>query len=248
MFSQYISIYKLDSSNENSSNYREILARLQQPKEAFIKKKLKRSYKNFEETFLILLEKAKEGPVSLETFLTILSGKGKILLLIFFSLSFGQIPVLAIFLGLVISYLGLRMAINRSSIWMPKALLHKKIPSAPLIKAIKQILHFLKFMKRWSHPCFVEAVHRPSTRVINGLLIALVGISIAISPPVPFSGLIAYVAIFLIAIGFLNDDGIYVIVGDICALLYFITVLFLCKFCSMGQMWEWTKSGVAYLF
>jgi hypothetical protein len=212
----------------------------------YITHKLKSSYRSFEESFRILLEKAKAGPVSLKTVLTILYGKGRILLLIFLSLGFGQIPIAAIFLGFLITYLGLRIAIGRNFIWMPKFLLYKKIPSYFLIKIIKQILQLLKLMKRWSYQRFLWNSHRRLTRIVTGLMIALVGVSFTISPPIPFSSFVAFVAIFLIAIGLLNDDDVYLIIGYIFTLFYFALVLFLLKFCSLSQLVDGVKYGVAY--
>jgi hypothetical protein len=203
-----------------------------------MRKRLKQPYMNFEETFRSLLEKAKEGPVSVKTFLTILSGKGRVLLLIFISLGFSQIPGISVFLGFLISYLGLRIAMSRSFIWMPKALLHKKISSYLLLKVIKQILHFLKLMRHWSRPRYIWATHNPILHVITGFMIALVGLSIAISPPVPLIGLLSFVAIFLIAIGLLNNDGVYIFMGYIFTVVYFIAVIFLLKSFSLSKVVE----------
>ena len=199
------------------------------------------TYQNFEKTFVVLLEKAKKGPVSLQTLLSLLSGKGRILLLIFLSLGFGQIPGVAFFLGLLIGYLGVRIAMGNSWIWVPRSLLGKKIPSYLLVKIVEQILRFLRFMKRWSHPRYGWATQHVTTRVVNGLAISLVGLFFAISPPVPLSGLVAFAAIFSIAIGLLNDDGIYLCVGYSCSLIYFAIALCLLKFCSVSQMIGWLK-------
>jgi hypothetical protein len=205
----------------------------------YIKKKLKRSYKDFEEIFRVLLEKAKKGSVSVHALLTALGGRGRILLLIFLSLGFGQIPGVAIFLGLFIGYLGLRIAMGRSAVWMPKRFLYKKIPSYFLIKVIQQILRLLKFMKKWSHPRYVWATQKTSTRVINGLMISFVGLSFALAPPVPLAGFIAFIAIFSISIGLLNDDGMYIMAGYFFAIFYFVLTFFLLKFCSLTQMVDW---------
>ena len=90
--------------------------------------KLKSAYAAFEESFRVLLKKAKQKPVSVKVLLTTLSGKGKIFLLIVLSLGFAQIPGIAIFFGAFIAYLGIRIAMGRDSIWLPKFLLKKKIP------------------------------------------------------------------------------------------------------------------------
>ncbi len=213
-----------------------------------MKKKLKQPYMNFEETFRLLLKKAKAGPLSLKTFLTTLSGKGKVLLLIFISLGFSQIPGIAIFFGLLICYLGLRIAMTRSFIWMPKALLNKKIPSYLLIKVINQILYFLKFMRRWSRPRYVWMMQNPALHVTTGLMIALVGLSIALCPPLPVVGILSFVAIFLTTIGLLNDDGIYIIAGYVSTILYFITVVVLLKYLSFGKLLEMTHNCFHKIF
>jgi len=210
-----------------------------------LKKKL--TYKNFEEAFLVLLDKAKHETVSIETILTVLSGKGKILLLTFLSLGLGQVPGVAVLLGLAIGYLGVSIAMAKSFIWVPETFLRKKLPPYFLIKTINQILRLLKFMKRWSCPRYAWATQRTETRIINGLMISLVGISFAASPPLPFTGLIACVAIFCIAIGLLNDDGIYILIGYLCGLFYLAVTLALLKFCSVGQLLQWLKSFAAYL-
>jgi hypothetical protein len=209
--------------------------------EVYIKKKLRRSYKNFEESFRILLERAKKERVSVHRLLTLLEGRGRILLLVFLSLGFGQIPGVAFFLGLFISYLGLRIALGRKFIWMPKRLLHKKIPSYFLIKVIRQILHFLKFMKKWSYPRYLWFTQKTLTRVINGLMISVVGLSFALMPPIPLTGLLAFIAIFTISIGLLNDDGIYIVVGYFCAGFYFVFACFLLKYFSLSQVAGWIK-------
>lgn len=218
----------------SASNYRRFSGYSFVYREASIKTKLKQPYINFEDAFLFLLEEAKEGSVSIETILLTLSGKLRVLLLAFLSLGFGQIPGVAVFLGLFIAYLGVRIAIGKSFIWMPKVFLRKKIPSYFLTKILKQILRLLKFMKKWSHPRYVWATQQTAVRIVNGLMIALVGLFLAISPPIPFSSLLAFIAIFSIAIGLLNDDGIYILIGYICSLMYFTVILFLLKFCSFN--------------
>jgi hypothetical protein len=206
-----------------------------------MRKKLNGTYRNFEQTISILLQKAEKGPVSIKTFFTITSGKGKVLLLIFLSLVFTQIPGVAIFLGLFMCYLGVRIAFSRSSIWLPQILLRKKIPSYFLKKMLKQILNFLRFMKRWSHPRYLWAVRHPITRKLNGMMIALVGLSLAASPPIPLTGFVAFAAIFLIGIGLLNEDGIYIISGYVFALFYFGLVFILLKYCSFSNLCELFK-------
>jgi hypothetical protein len=211
-----------------------------------MQKKLKPRYQSFEQTFVVLLKEAKRRPISIHRFLTILSGHGKVLLLIFLSLGFVQIPGIAIVLGCFIAYLGLRIALGKSVIWIPQFLRDKKISSSLLIKVIKQTLHILKFIERWSWPRYVWATQKSITRVCNGSMIALVGLCLAICPPIPLTGLFACVAIFLIGVGLLNDDGIYIILGYVAALVYLVTVMIILNYFSMTAMIEWFKNIIHF--
>ncbi len=207
--------------------------------------KLTLPYQNFEHTFLLLLKEANTKPIPIHTFLTVLSGKGKLLLLVFLSLGFAQIPGIAMVLGLFITYLGIRIAIGGSFIWMPKSLLHKEIPSYFLTKIINQILRRLKFMKRWSRPRYEKLTQGTIARIANGLMIALVGLGLALCPPVPLPGLLASLAIFLIAIGLLNHDGVYIIFGYISALCYLAAVALLLNYFSFKQIVGWIKNLIS---
>jgi hypothetical protein len=204
--------------------------------------KLKPAYQTFEETFLLLLKKAENKPISVHTFLTTLSGRGKVLLLMFLSLGFAQIPAIAIFLGVFIAYLGIRIGMGKQFIWVPRFLSRKKIPTSFFNKLLRPILQMLKFMKRWSRPRYEWATQKSSTRLLNGLMIALVGLCLATSPPVPLTGASACIPILLIAIGLLNDDGVYIILGYVAALFYFLLVLLLLNYFSVTQIFEWVKN------
>ncbi len=207
--------------------------------------KLRDTYVGFEQTFLLLLKKAKQGPISVHDFLTTLSGRGRILLLSILSLGFAQIPGVAIVLGLFMVYLGIRIALGRNFIWMPQFILRRKIGSFLLIKVIKNVLRMLKFMKRWTRPRYEWATQKSSTRVLNGIAIALIGLSLANAPPIPFVDLIANASIFFIAIGLLNEDGVYIILGYVGALIYLVTVVVLMNYCSLSQMMKWVLTGIS---
>src|SRR5258706_12551891 len=110
--------------------------------------------KTVEETFAVILDHAKQGPVSVRTLLRLLSGRGKRLILIFLSLPFClpiQIPGLSTPFGLAILLVSLRFGLG-TKIWAPKALLNKKIPSASLKKGITKGSKLLKKLRLFSRP------------------------------------------------------------------------------------------------
>jgi hypothetical protein len=62
-------------------------------------------------------------------------------------------------------------------------------------------------------------------RKINGCLIALIGIFLAISLPIPLSSYIASAAILFLGIGHLSDDGIWIFIGYSLSIFYIIFVI-----------------------
>ncbi len=68
-------------------------------------------------------------------------------------------------------------------------------------------------MKPWIHSRLSWMCYPPARKVINGIAIFLLGLFLALPLPIPFSNLSAAWAIFLMALGFLEDDGLFVLLG-----------------------------------
>lgn len=190
-----------------------------------MKNKINPPLLSFEQALKGLLEESKKGPVSVKNFLTALSGKGKVLILVILVLFFSLFPGIAIPFGIYLSYLGLQIAFNRTWVWLPKFILRLEIPSGVLRRVLHQLVRFLKFLERWTSP----RLHRLAHPLTNGLAISFLGIVLALAPPVPLIGFAAYLAVFLISIGLLNSDGVFTLVGYVSGLLYlsFVTATYL---------------------
>ena len=195
----------------------------------------------FEKGLRLLQEKNRKGSVSVKTILTILSGRGKTLLLIFIALFFSQIPIITFPFGLFIIYLGVRIAFPRKKIWLPKKFLKKKVPSTFLKKMLHQLLYFFKIIKRWTHPRYLWATQHVVMRRLNGIMIALVGVFLVLSPPIPMSGLVAFAALLFMGVGLLNDDAIYLIIGYGFTLFYISCVVLALHFFSLGKIIDFFK-------
>lgn len=194
----------------------------------------KENFLEIERGFQQLLEKEKEHPVSVRTFLSLLSGRGKLLFLIFFVLPFSQFPGIAIFIGLLICYVGIRICFDKRSIWLPNFILKKTIPSYFLKKAVGQILFGLRILKKWSFPRFMWTTRQPFTHHLNGIMIAMVGLAISLAPPIPLIGMVAFVAILCIGIGALNQDEVYIITGYVFSVIYFALMVIALKIFSIA--------------
>lgn len=207
---------------------------------------MKGKLRTFEDTLLILLKMSKEGPMTVETFFTILSGRGKILLMIFLCLPLGQVPGISLPFGLLIGFLGIRVAFFNNRIWLPKCILRRHVPKFIMKNTVKQLLQGIKIMKKWTRPRYTWSIELPYARVINGLLIALVGFSLTISPFLPIVSILAFVAVLLIGIGMLNDDGLYTILGYFFSLLYCVCAILWLKYIPVEQTLEFFHQHTGY--
>jgi hypothetical protein len=180
-----------------------------------------RNYFTLEERIEILQKKG--SLFSVEEILNTLSGKGQSLILLLLSLPFCltlQFPGLSTPFGLMVAFIGLRMAFGKR-IWLPKSFLAKKIKPQILQKIAGKSLLLLKKMQPWVDCRLMWFCHHYAFRIINSILISLMGIFLALPLPIPFSNLLAAWSIFFIGFGILEDDGLFVLVGYLISLLTF---------------------------
>lgn len=187
-----------------------------------------------EEDILLLQEKSKNSSISIGEILNILSKKGQSLIILILSLPFCQplqIPGLSTPFGLAIAFIGLKMAFGKYA-WLPKGILEKSITPQTLQKITEKILWLLKKMKGWIYPRLAWLCYNPSVHIINGLLISILGIFLALPLPTPFSNLMAAWSILFIGLGLLKDDGIFIFIGYFFSLFtfgYFVAMVLLIK-------------------
>lgn len=179
----------------------------------------------------VLMERSRRNPsVSIEEILKILSGKGCALILVFLSLPFCQplqIPGFSTPFGILIAFIGLRMACGKR-IWLPKKILLRSIPSNTIQKITQKSLQIMNKMGSFIHPRLVWLCDHRFMKVLNSLLIVILGIFLALPLPIPLTNLSAGWSIFLISLGLLESDGILVVIGYLLSLLnivFFILIL-----------------------
>lgn len=188
-----------------------------------------------EENILLLQKIGKNSSISIGEILNILSEKGQSLIILFLSLPFCQplqIPGLSTPFGLAIAFLGLKMTFGKYA-WLPKRILTKSITPRTLQKLTEKILWLLKKMKGWIYPRLAWLCYYPAFHIINGLLISILGILLALPLPTPFSNLMAAWSILFIGLGLLKDDGVFIIIGYFASLLtigYFVAMVLLLKY------------------
>lgn len=131
------------------------------------------------------------------------------------------------------------MAFGGNSIWLPRFILRKKMNGTFLKKIIHQILYPLKKIKSLTHPRYIGFSRGKVMRVINGSVLGLIGTFLAISLPIPLVSLLAALAIFLLGLGILNDDGILIAVSYPLGLIYILFVSLTLYYVPMAKIYHW---------
>jgi hypothetical protein len=191
-----------------------------------------------------LLKFANGKPLKLSIIISTLAGRGYAILLILFALPFClpiQIPGVSTPFGLALSFLGLRVAFARS-IWLPQWLLDKEIPYKTLEKVCGTATRIMDKFKRFLEPRHAKLVHHPLMYRINGLVIFLLGLFLALPLPVPMTNFFAASPIVVLGIAMLEDDFYTLIFGYILAGICFLAfgTLFwygTLKLKQMGVVW-----------
>lgn len=185
----------------------------------------------FDEDLNILRERSQKSPsLSIKEILEILSGKGRMIVLIFLSLPFCQplqLPGMAIPFGIIISIFGIRIAFGHK-IWLPKKILSKKIKAKTIQKIADKTILMISKMKRLIHPRLSWICDHGIMQIMNGLLIFVMGILLALPIPIPLTNITAGWSIFLVSLGLLENDGACVLAGYLISLLtiiFFILIL-----------------------
>ena len=176
-----------------------------------------------EDRLLLLKDLTEEqSHISIRKILRILSGKGRLLILILLALPFClplPLPGMSVPFGLLIAFFGVRMTLGKG-MWLPSKILSKKIKTSPILKKIlKKTLWLVKITQGWSHPRLQWMSMHPVMKIVNGLVIALLGLALAVPFPIPFSNVTAAWAIFILSFGIMKDDGIFILLGYVLLLI-----------------------------
>ncbi len=146
--------------------------------------------------------------------LFVLHGKGYPFLVILMSLPFCQpiqVPGFSTFFGIFIAFLGLRMVFGKWIFW-PEWILKKEISNKALQLVVRQSLRFFKFLRPCLHPRIIW-LSQDRFYYAHGFFIALMGGYLALPLPIPLTNLLAAWALLLIALGILEEDGVFICIG-----------------------------------
>lgn len=180
-----------------------------------------------------LLEQAKGRSLSVGELEEILQGRGFALFILLLALPFSfpiAVPGLSIPFGIVILFVGMRIAMGRKPA-LPQFILRRQIKYAVLEKIVRFGLKLCSKMERVVRPRMHFLQRWPGMLNLIGAAIASSGLllSLPLPPFIPFTNAIPAIAIIFLTAGMIERDGLLVLVGhivNIAAWIYFIAVAF----------------------
>ena len=171
----------------------------------------------------LLKESSLTGSITLGRVCDILSGRGYAVLLILFSFPFCfpiSIPGLSTPFGLLLAFLGLRLAFGKKP-WWPKWILSKEVSHATLQSIFNKLQGALSRLEKALHPRLLMLVQHPLAHRAHGLLICALSLLLSLPLPIPFSNTLSALPILCLGLGLLEDDGVFVIIAYALSLVSF---------------------------
>jgi hypothetical protein len=139
--------------------------------------------------------------------------------------------------GLAIALLGGQLMIGLRHPWLPARARRRALSMTMLDRVLGILTRRTRWLARLSRRRWEPAIQ---PRVI-GLGIFLLALALALPLPIPGSNLIFLIPLFLYAIGVLERDGAWIVVGHACALvnMTLLVVFGATVVHVLGRMWHW---------
>ena len=144
-----------------------------------------------------------------------LTGRGHAALLIVLGLPFClpiPLPGLSVVFGVVLVFVGLRIAFGHRP-WLPRWVLDRPLKKESLLGLARGLASFERRTSKMLRPRLVVLCRDPRMHRLNGILVALMGILLALPLPIPFTNIPAAIPILMLGLGMLEDDGLFVVFG-----------------------------------
>jgi hypothetical protein len=154
-----------------------------------------------------------------------LKGRGTAMLLILLALPFCfvAIPGLSMPFGVAICLIGACLVSGREP-WLPRFIMRWRLSSTRLAQLLSGAIKLARHLEKSVRPrlAFLHTV--PGTRQLNGVGVIIAGLALMLPLPIPFSNSIPAWAIVFLAIGMMEKDGLFVLLGHLTAIATWIFI------------------------
>lgn len=139
--------------------------------------------------------------------------------------------------GLAIALIGVQMIVGRTKPWLPQRARRRELSMSMLDKVAGMLARRTKWLAKSTRRRWEWSI---STRLV-GIGITLLALGLALPLPIPGSNMVFLIPIFIYAIGVLERDGVWIVVGHV-ALLVDIALLFVfgnAVLHVLSALWGW---------
>jgi hypothetical protein len=124
-----------------------------------------------------------------------------------------SIPGVSTVFGLVIILIGIGVTFNRVP-WLPAKLMDRSIRNEHLVPTLEKGVQLAERMQRWLRPRLMRVTSGTFASRVNGLALTFSGVLLLFPLSfIPFSNTLPALAILFLALGMLQRDGYFVLVG-----------------------------------
>lgn len=189
----------------------------------------------------LILHEFEVETVTLREVMSVLHGRGYVLLVMLLALPFSTpipLPGLSTPFGMVIVLIGVRLALGQKP-WLPQRLLDTRLSPRFFVKVFAAARKVLRVFEYFLRPRLLWITGSPGLLQLHAVPIVLCSVLLLLPLPIPFSNIIPAFSILLISAGLLERDGAFILSG------YFGFVLSVVFFVVMGIA---GKEGVEAIF
>ena len=189
-----------------------------------------------------LAEHCKDRPTSIGEVVQVLHGRGYRLLVVLLCLPFltpVSLPGLSTPIGLIITIIGLRLALGQKP-HLPPWAMNKRLPARIFPKILRASSRIVAAFERFSKPRLRSFYQRTSFQRLGGALIALCGLKLMLPMPIPMSNFFPGVSAALLAAGSFEEDGLVFVAGLVtfAASLAYFGLLAYGGVAAFGEIWQ----------
>jgi hypothetical protein len=185
----------------------------------------------------IAIDPARDA-IAVNDMITLLGGRGRAGLVLLFALPnvLPAPPGMSGFLGLPLLYLSFQMMLGRVP-WLPRFIGHRSVPRERFKLLVDTAAPWLARAERLLRPRWSWLVSHQAEHVIGAFCLLLAAVLVL---PIPLGNMLPAVAISLIALGVLERDGLWVLIGTVTGVVSLFIVA--------GVVYALIKSTIFLLF
>jgi hypothetical protein len=163
--------------------------------------------------------RVKDKALTLAELKQALKGRGSAMLLILLALPFCfvAIPGLSMPFGIAICLIGACQAIGREP-WLPRFIMHRRLSTARSAQLLTGAIKAARQLEKYVRPRLAFLHAGPGMLRLIGLGIVIASLGLMLPLPIPFSNSIPAWAVVFLAIGMMEKDGLFVLLGHFTAL------------------------------